>query len=136
MHLKHGQKVVLAVLAILLVLAYLSRNTIVPYEGMSVQGASGGPSAEAAVKSAPGALAPEEGVGSAWAATNPATIGSPLTAGPNFLSAGAHIGVNSVGQSKRNSSYDLRSTPPNPKVQVSPWLNSTIEPGASWKGIN
>ena len=28
----------------------------------------------------------------------------------------------------RNSNLQLRSEPPNPQTQVSPWLNSTIEP--------
>ena len=37
------------------------------------------------------------------------------------------IGVNTVGQSLRNASYDLRTAPPNPKFTVSPWNNSTIE---------
>jgi hypothetical protein len=49
-------------------------------------------------------------------------------AGKNFLNAGALIGVNTVGQSQRNSSWDLRSEPPNPQVAVSPWMQSTIEP--------
>jgi hypothetical protein len=46
----------------------------------------------------------------------------------NFLNAGAHIGVGTVGACRRNPSYDLRSSPPNPQVQVSPWMQSTIEP--------
>lgn len=46
----------------------------------------------------------------------------------NYLNAGAHIGVGTVGASRRNPSYDLRSSPPNPQVQVSPWMQSTIEP--------
>ena len=37
------------------------------------------------------------------------------------------IGVNTVGQSLRNASYDLRTAPPNPKFTVGPWNNSTIE---------
>jgi hypothetical protein len=38
------------------------------------------------------------------------------------------IGVNTVGQSLKNPSYDLRPSPPCPKVTVSPWNQSTIEP--------
>ena len=38
------------------------------------------------------------------------------------------IGVNTVGQSLKNASHDLRPAPPNPKFAVSPWMNSTIEP--------
>ena len=46
----------------------------------------------------------------------------------NFLNAGFHLGVNTVGQSLRNANRQLRSEPPNPQVKVSPWLQSTIEP--------
>lgn len=38
------------------------------------------------------------------------------------------IGVNTIGTSLRNASYDIRGTPPNPKHVVSPFLNSSIEP--------
>jgi len=38
------------------------------------------------------------------------------------------IGINTVGQSLKNASYDLRGTIPNPKFTVSPWNNSTYEP--------
>jgi hypothetical protein len=63
---------------------------------------------------------------STWAQMNPA--GSGDLQGKNFLSAGALIGVNTIGQSLRNSNLQLRAEPPNPQVGVSPWLNSTIEP--------
>ena len=38
------------------------------------------------------------------------------------------IGINTVGQSLKNPSYDIRGTIPCPKITVSPWLQSTIEP--------
>ena len=38
------------------------------------------------------------------------------------------VGINTVGQSLKNPSYDLRPSPPCPKVTVSPWNNSTVEP--------
>ncbi len=38
------------------------------------------------------------------------------------------IGINTVGQSLKNGSHDLRGTIPNPKFSVSPWNNSTYEP--------
>lgn len=38
------------------------------------------------------------------------------------------IGVNTVGQSLKNASYDIRGTIANPKFTVSPWNNSTFEP--------
>jgi hypothetical protein len=61
---------------------------------------------------------------SKWAAVNP--MGAGDIAGKNFLSAGAMIGVNTVGQSLRNANHDLRSDPPNPQVVVSPWNQTTI----------
>ena len=46
----------------------------------------------------------------------------------NMLKAGEHIGVNTVGQSLRNANRQLRSEPPNPQVNVSPWMNTNIGP--------
>jgi hypothetical protein len=48
--------------------------------------------------------------------------------GVNMLKAGEHVGVNTVGQSLRNANRQLRSEPPNPQVNVSPWMNSNIGP--------
>lgn len=45
------------------------------------------------------------------------------------------FGIDTIGQSKRNASYDLRSAPPNPKFVVSPWNNSTIEPDYNIKSL-
>ena len=61
-----------------------------------------------------------------WADVNP--DGSGLLQDKNFLHAGHHIGINTVGQSLRNPNYSLRSEPPNPQVVVSPWVNSSIAP--------
>lgn len=61
-----------------------------------------------------------------WAQVNPTGAGD--IQGKNFLSAGALIGVNTVGQSLRNANQQLRSEPANPQVQVGPWQQSTIEP--------
>ena len=63
---------------------------------------------------------------SIWAQQNPMGTGS--LKGKNFLSAGALIGVNTVGQSLRNANYQLRSEPPNPQVAVSVFNQTTIEP--------
>jgi hypothetical protein len=63
---------------------------------------------------------------SVWAQQNP--MGNGSLKGKNFLSAGALIGVNTVGQSLRNANYSLRSEPPNPQMPVSIWQQSTIEP--------
>jgi hypothetical protein len=38
------------------------------------------------------------------------------------------IGVDTVGQSRKNASYDLRAAPQCPKFVTGPWNNSTIEP--------
>jgi hypothetical protein len=73
----------------------------------------------------PGELLPKD-QNSVWAQQNPMGTGS--LKGKNFLSAGALIGVNTVGQSLRNANYQLRSEPPNPQVPVSVFNNSTIEP--------
>lgn len=61
-----------------------------------------------------------------WAQVNP--MGAGDISGKNFLNAGALVGVNTVGSTLRNASWDLRSEPANPQVQVSPWMQSTIEP--------
>jgi len=45
------------------------------------------------------------------------------------------VGVNTIGTSLKNASYDVRGTPVNPKFVVSPWLVSTIEPDLNTKGL-
>jgi len=45
------------------------------------------------------------------------------------------IGVNTVGQSLKNASYDIRGTVANPKFTVSPWNNSTYEPDFNIKPL-
>jgi len=45
------------------------------------------------------------------------------------------IGTDTVGQSRKNATYDLRAAPPNPKFVVSPWMNSTIEPDYNTKPL-
>ena len=63
---------------------------------------------------------------SVWAEQNPMGPGSLKC--KNFLSAGALIGVNTVGQSLRNANWQLRSEPPNPQVPISIFNQSTIAP--------
>jgi hypothetical protein len=46
----------------------------------------------------------------------------------NLLKAGHHAGIDTVGGTLRNANLQLRSEPPNPQEQVSPWLNTTIKP--------
>lgn len=63
---------------------------------------------------------------STWAQVNPQ--GSGTLKDKNFLQAGHHVGVNTVGQTLRNPNLQLRSEPPNPQVKVSPWQQSTMDP--------
>jgi hypothetical protein len=63
---------------------------------------------------------------SQWAQVYPTGEGS--LKDRNFLQAGYHIGINTVGQTLRNANLQLRSEPPCPQVKVSPWIQSTIEP--------
>lgn len=45
----------------------------------------------------------------------------------NFLTAGHHMGINTVVQSNKIPYLDLRSCPPIPKQEVSPFNNSSFE---------
>jgi hypothetical protein len=45
------------------------------------------------------------------------------------------LGVDTIGQSKRNASQDLREAPVCPKFNVGPWNNSTIEPDNNIKSL-
>uniref|UniRef100_A0A6C0K0B2 Minor capsid protein P11 C-terminal conserved region domain-containing protein n=1 Tax=viral metagenome TaxID=1070528 RepID=A0A6C0K0B2_9ZZZZ len=68
-----------------------------------------------------------------YAQQNPMGVGS--LKGKNFLSAGALIGVNTVGQSLRNANLQLRSEPPNPQTPVSIFFQSTIGPDVSHRPL-
>ena len=68
---------------------------------------------------------------STWAQSVPAGQGS--LSDQNFLNAGFHVGVNTVGQSLRNANRQIRSDPPCPQVKVSPWMQTTIEPDTNRK---
>lgn len=71
-------------------------------------------------------LLPKDAANSVWAKNNPAGQGD--VKDQNFLQAGVHFGVDTVGQSLRNANMQLRSDPPIPKVDgLSPWMNTTIE---------
>lgn len=63
---------------------------------------------------------------STWAKCNPQGAGS--LDGKNFLDAGWHVGINTVGQTLRNANLQLRSEPPAPQVVVSPWNQTSIQP--------
>ena len=70
---------------------------------------------------------------SKWAELNPQCSGD--VQDQNYLTAGYHIGINTVGQSKRNANLQLRYEPPNPQIPVSPWQISTIEPDNRSHGL-
>ncbi len=70
---------------------------------------------------------------STWAQTVPNGQGS--LGDQNFLNAGFHVGINTVGQSLRNANLQLRSEPPNPQLKVSPWLQTTIGPDANRRAM-
>ena len=80
----------------------------------------------------PSELLPKD-ANSVWAQQNPLGTGS--LKGKNFLSAGALIGVNTVGQSLRNANYQLRSEPPNPQVPVTVFNVPTIEPDVNRRSL-
>lgn len=71
-------------------------------------------------------LLPKDSANSKWSQVNPSGQGELKNA--NFLNAGYHVGVNTIGSSMRNANLQLRSEPPNPQIKVSPFMNSTIMP--------
>lgn len=71
-------------------------------------------------------LLPKDAANEQWARINPAGQGD--VDDKNFLNAGYHAGLNTLGASRRNANMGLRSEPPNPRATVSVWNQSTIEP--------
>jgi len=80
----------------------------------------------------PGELLPS-GDNSKWSASVPSGQGE--LGDQNFLTAGYHVGVNTVGQTLRNANRQIRSEPSNPQLKVSPWLQSTIETDTNRKPL-
>jgi len=87
---------------------------------------SGGPSAACFPKDRLSGedLLPRDAANSKWAQMNPAGQGDVRDA--NFLTAGYHVGIDTVGSSMRNPNLQLRSEPPAPTTPVSPWMISSI----------
>lgn len=77
-------------------------------------------------KLTPEDLLPKDAANSEWAQVNPAGQGD--LKNKNYLTAGYHMGVNSIGSTLRNANMQIRSEPPNPQTKVSPWLQTTIDP--------
>lgn len=73
----------------------------------------------------PSELLPKD-ANSQWAQLNPA--GNADFKNVNLLKAGHLIGIDTVGNTLRNANLQVRSEPPNPTNNVSPWLNTTISP--------
>ena len=73
----------------------------------------------------PSELLPKDN-NSQWAQLNPA--GANDFKNVNLLKSGHHIGVDTIGSSLRNANLQVRSETPNPTSNVSPWMNTTIEP--------
>ncbi len=71
-------------------------------------------------------LLPKEAANTKWAQVNP--VGTGALQNVSLLTAGYNLGVNTVGSSHKNPNMSLRADPAIPKSDVSPWLNSTIEP--------
>lgn len=71
-------------------------------------------------------LPSSENANNAFNINTPNNSGSVITG--SLLNAGHFIGVNTQGCSMRNANRGLRSEPPNPQTQVSPWLQTTICP--------
>ncbi len=78
-------------------------------------------------------LLPKDAANSRWAQVNPAGQGD--VKDQNFLNAGYHVGIDTVGQSLRNASWDLRQEIPNPQTTVSPWMQTTIGPDTNKKSL-
>lgn len=55
--------------------------------------------------------------------------------GTNLIHPKTHMGVNTVGSSMKNATHDIRGDVPNPKLYVSPWNISSIEPDTNIKGL-
>jgi len=81
-------------------------------------------------------LAPEELLpksdATLWSESNPS---AGALKDRNFLQSGNMIGINTVGSTLRNANLQLRSEPPNPQVQVSPWMQTTILPDLGRKPL-
>ena len=64
------------------------------------------------------------------------SVPSPLNVkNQNLINISRPIGVDTVGSSLRNACLDIRGNIPIPKLVVSPWLQSTIEPDFNTIGL-
>ncbi len=71
-----------------------------------------------------------------WFETDFANVNAEYNVDDNkLINTEKFIGINTVGQSLKNPSYDIRGTVACPKMTVSPWNNSTIEPDYNIRGL-
>lgn len=54
----------------------------------------------------------------------------------HLINVNKPIGINTIGSSLRNASYDIRGTPACPKFAITPFLNSSIDPDTNIKAWN
>jgi len=62
-----------------------------------------------------------------WSKLNPVGTQGGEQSMPDLLTAGYHIGLDTIGQTLRNANLQLRSDPTITKSEVGPWNQSTIE---------
>lgn len=55
--------------------------------------------------------------------------------GTHLIHPKYHMGVNTVNSSLKNATHDIRGDIPNPKINVSPFMNSSIEPDTNLRGL-
>lgn len=77
-------------------------------------------------------LLPKDAANSVWAKVNPAGQGD--VGDQNFLSAGHHIGL--ITTNSKNPNLSIRSEPLNPRMNVSPWMQSSINPDTVRRGFD
>lgn len=63
------------------------------------------------------------------------TVGSKLDDANLLADAIFKVGVDTVGNTKKNPSYDIRGTIANPKFPISPWNNSSYEPDNNLRSL-
>jgi hypothetical protein len=59
-----------------------------------------------------------------WSSLNPTSMNGEM---PDLLTAGAHIGLDTIGQTMKNANLQLRSDPIIAKADTGPWNQSTID---------
>lgn len=82
----------------------------------------------------PSELLPNDKEMNAWLATNP-SVDNKLDNQNNLIDSKQFIGIQTKGQSNKNPEMSFRASIPIPKKDVSPWMQSTIEPDLTRRGF-